>query len=240
MRKSVMNWVRRSLRVVVLSAVTFCGLAGCVANQAPQLLTPKAADANFGYIEKTLSDTSYEIIYYGPEIYTELTVRSYLDTIEHTAQETSTNLALWRAAQLAAAKGYKGFKVTDAKGIVRHYIIGRDYENVPVSEFQNVTIRQLGYWSATYFRGEAALTVEFTNDTGGDVHDAAQTVAAMSDRYTKAVSEPIMADTQYYFGPSSWLYGYDENYKEAPVFESSKSSPRPPDRKPLGQPYYAP
>ena len=235
-----MNWFKRIFRTAAISAVTFCGLAGCMANQPPQLMTPKAEDANYGYIEKALSDRDYEIIYYGPEIYTEQTVRSYLDSIEHTAEETSCNLALWRAAQLAAAKGYKGFKVTDAKGIVRHYIIGRDYESVPVSEFQNVTIRQLQYWSATYFRGEAALTIEFTNDSGSDVHDAEQTAAAMSERYPKAMSEPIMADTQYYFGPSSWLYGYDENYKEAPVFESSKSQPRPPDRKPLGQPYYAP
>ena len=49
-----------------------------------------------------------------------------------------------------------------------------------------------------------------------------------------------MADTRYYFGPASWLYGYKEGYEEAPVFESSKQGPRPPERKPLGQPYYSP
>jgi len=229
--------MNRAVRFVF--AVALAAVAGC-AGPPPDLMVPKAADANFGYVEKRISDSTYEITYYGPEVYTEVTVKSWLERIAATAQKTSHDLALWRAAQLATDKGYKGFTVTADKGTVRHYIVGRDYENVPVSTFQDVTIRKLEYWSGTYFRGEAALTVDLTDDLGHGAFDAAKTLAAMQSRYPAAVTQAIMADTRYYFGPPSWLYGYEEGYTEAPVFESTKEAPKAPPKKPLGQPYYSP
>jgi hypothetical protein len=232
-RAFAMSWIARILLALLLGT-----LWACAYGPPPQLMTPKTEDQEYGFTEKQVSDRVFEVGYYGPEIYTQLTVRAWLDEIARTAQTTSHDLALWHAAQIAAAKGSKGFNVTNVKEAVRHYIVGRDYENVPVAVLQNVTIRGYEFYSGTYFRGETTLTIELTDETGA--YDAAQTAAAMESRYAKAVSEAVMADSYYYFGPSSWLYGYDENYIEAPVFTSSTGAPKPPERKPLGQPYYAP
>lgn len=226
--------------VQILCALLAAALAGCAGGPPPELMVPKAEDANFGYTEKQLSDKSYEITYYGPEIYTELTVKVWLDQIVDAAKQTSRDLALWRAAQLASAKGHKAFVVTGESGLVQHYIVGRDYENVPVAPFTNTTIRRLEYWSATYFRGQAKLTVEFADERPEGGYDAAATADTMKARYADIANMPIMADARYYFGPASWLYGYKEGYEEAPVFESEKGPPRPPAQKPLGQPYYMP
>lgn len=232
----------RSLTIIARAgaAALVLALSACATMHSPDVMVPKANDLNYGYVEKRISDRNYEITYYGPEVYTEVTIRSWLDEISATAQKTSHDLALWRAAQIAAAKGYKAFRVTGDRQMVQHYIVGRDYENVPVSTFEDTTIRKLEYASTTYFRGKVSLDVEMLDETGPDSYDAAATATAMQTQYSDALSRPIMANTQYYFGPSSWLYGYEEGYKEAPVFESSKTVPRPPDRKPLGQPYYIP
>jgi len=231
---SAANFTRSGIAAVILA------LSACAGGPPPDLMVAKTDEANYGYVEKQISDRNFEITYYGPEVYTEVTVKSWLNEIAETAQRTSHDLALWRAAQIAVAKGYKAFRVTGDKEAVQHYIVGRDYENVPVSTFQDVTIRKLEYWSATYFRGEVTLAVEMKDEIGPDTYDAAATAAAMQSHYNEAIAHPIMADAQYYFGPSSWLYGYKEGYPEAPVFESSKEAPKPPERKPLGQPYYSP
>ena len=215
-------------------------LSGCAAMQAPDVMVPKGEDIEYGYVETKTAEREYQITYYGPQIYTELTVRSWLDEISATAQKTSHDLALWRAAQIAAAKGCKAFRVTGDREAVQHYIVGRDYETVPVSTFEDTTIRKLEYWSATYFRGEVSLDVALLDEVGPDSYDAAATATALQAQYADALSRPIMANTQYYFGPSSWLFGYKEGYKEAPLFESSPSAPKPVERKPLGQPYYSP
>ena len=231
-----MNWAVRLVLVSMLAAA-----AGCAAGPPPELMVPKAGDANYGYAERQVSERGYEITYYGPEIYTELTRKAWLDEIAGTAKTTSHDLALWRAAQLAASKGYKAFTVTGGTEAVRHYIVGRDYENVPVHQFEGAPVRKLEYWSGTYFRGQATLIVELTDEKTDGAFDAAETAAAMEGRYKTAVGAAIMADTRYYFGPASWLYDYDKNnYTEQPVFESSKEGRKPPERKPLGQPYYAP
>lgn len=221
-------------------AALLLALTGCAGGAPADLMVTKTDDANYGYVEKHPSERSYEITYYGPEIYTEITYRPTLAEISQIAQRTSRDLAVWRAAQIAGAKGYKAFRVAGDKEKVQHYIVGRDYEAIPLPLFEDTIIRNLGYRSVTYFRGEATLTVEMLNDAEPDSYDAAATAAAMQSRYAEAMAEPIMADTRYYFGPSSWLYGYKEGYGEAPVFESTKRRPKPPERKPLGQPYYMP
>jgi hypothetical protein len=230
-----MNCAARFLLIVTLAAAV-----GCATPVPADLMVPKSADANYGYTEKQISARSYEIAYVGPEIYTEQTRKAWLTEIAETAKRTSHDLALWRAAELAAANGFKGFTVTAAKGAVQRYIVGRDYENVPVHQFEGAPVRKLEYWSGTYLRGQARLTVELTDEAAEGAYDAAQTAAEMRNRYMEAINRSIMADTRYYFGPSSWLYGYEEGYEEAPAFESSTERPRPPDAKPLGEPYYAP
>lgn len=203
-------------------------------------MIPYADDGTYGFRQKSESPTDYEVTYYGPMIYTQITARSRLDRISAVAKKTSQDLALWRAAEIAEAHGYSGFRVREAGAIVRHYIVGRDYENVPVGVFQDVTILRFEYASWTYFRGEAKIDIELTNDTGEGVFDAAATAAAAKATYEAATSRPIMAWTYYYFGPDAWFQGYDETHKEAPLFETVPTPKPGPPGKPLGEPYYIP
>ena len=203
-------------------------------------MIPYADDGTYGYRQTSTSPTDYEVTYFGPMIYTQLTVRSFLDRISKTAEKTSQDLAVWRAAEIALEHGYSGFRVTHAGSIVRHYIVGRDYENVPVGVFQNVTIQRLEYASWTYYRGEAKIDVELTDDTSEGVFDAAATAAAAKTIYESATSRAIASETYYYFGPDAWFQGYDETHKEAPLFETVPTPKPGPPGKPLGQPYYIP
>jgi hypothetical protein len=230
--------VIKTIRMFAAAAAAI-GLSAC-AGAPPPLMIPYNDDGTYGFRQKSVSATEYEVTYFGPMIQTELTVRRFLDRISAVAEKTSQDLAVWRAAEIAQEHGYKGFKVRDAGSIVRHYIVGRDYENVPVGVFQNVTILHYEYASWTYFRGEAKLTVALTNDSGEGIFDANETAAAAAAQYQGATSRAIMAETYYYFGPDAWFQGYDETHKEAPLFESVPVPKPGPPGKPLGQPYYIP
>lgn len=227
----------RAARIITLLTLVF--VASCAGPPRP-LMIPFGEDTTYGFVDKPISATEYEVRYYGPMIYTQLTVRSWLDQIRHRAQTTSHDLALLRAAELAQTKGYRGFKVLEADGTVRHYIVGRDYENVPVGVFENVIAKRYTYASWTYFRGESKLTIELSDETGDGVYVAAETAPALASRYQAAISRPIMADTYYYFGPDAWLQWYDEKYIEAPLIEGVPEAKPGPPGKPLGQPYYVP
>lgn len=223
----------------IFALVTLAVLAGCTAPTRP-LMMPFGPDTTYGFVDKPVSGTEYEVSYIGPMIYTQLTIRTALEDISQTARATSHDLALARAGELAQQKGYKGFKVRAADGTVRRYIVGRDYENVPVDVFQNVVATRWELASWTYFRGESTLTVELTDDGGGEAYVAADIAPKLAEHYQAAIQTPIMAGTYYYFGSDAWLQGYDEEYLEAPVLkEPPKAKPGKPG-KPLGQPYYIP
>lgn len=228
--------IRVARALVLFTAVLAAGCAG----PPPPLMVPFIDGATYGFADEPAAGTDYEVAYYGPMIYTQMTIRTFLNDIAQTAEQTSHDLALWRAAELAQAKGFRGFRVIDAGVIVRHYIVGRDYENVPVGVFENVIAKRYTYASWTYFRGEAKLTVEPTDDNDGGVYLAAETAAAMRDKYEPAMGRAIMADTYYYFGPSAWLQWYDDKHIEAPLFEMTPEAKPGPPGKPLGQPYYIP
>lgn len=221
-----------------LALLTLALAAGCA--PARPLMVPFGEDSTYGFVDKPAPGADYEVTYYGPMIYTQLTSRRFLSEIAQTAEQTSHDLALWRAAELAQEKGFKAFKLREASGVVRHYIVGRDYENVPVGVFEDVIAKRWEYASWTYFRGEARLTIEPTDENGGGVYLAAETAAAMKSRYEAAVGRAIMADTYYYFGPDAWLQWYDEKHIEAPLFEMTPEAKPGPPGKPLGQPYYIP
>ena len=223
----------------LFATASLAALAACSAAPRP-LMVPITEDGTYGFTQEQVAPEEYEIAYYGPMIYTQITIKSWLERISNIAKQTSQDLALWRAAELAAGKGFSGVKVSEAGSNVRHYIVGRDYENVPVGVFQNVIINRYEYASWTYYRGEAKLTVELTDETGEGVFNAAETAAALKTRYERAVNGAIMADTYYYFGPDAWFQGYDTEHEEAPLFESVPVPKPGPPGKPLGQPYYIP
>lgn len=108
-----MRWLA-ALSSGVWGALLLTLLGGCVAGPSYPLLSPIAATGNFGFAEVPTAPGHYTVSYTTPPRLT----GNYPGPHEQDADAARTlgfDMATWRAAQLAQAQGYTGFRVTDRR-----------------------------------------------------------------------------------------------------------------------------
>lgn len=181
-------------------------VAACAPRPAPSLFVPRSTIESHGFTEERLSATRYVVSYSGPEVTTTNTIESLVAAAESHARDTAYDLALWRAADLALAKGYKAFALLAAASDVKQVIVGHDYRQNGNPVYDNVQGEALGYQTAIYFRPEAAITVELLSAPSKGAYDARRLAAEIHNKYAGAGAGPIAAHTFYYFGPSAILH----------------------------------
>jgi hypothetical protein len=125
-----------SLRILTLAAMAL--LSACASHEPTRAaMVPQADGGEYGYSDKMLSATRYEVSYVSPRL------RASTDGSDSHGLESEKQrmyeLALWRAAQLADSKGYPAFKVTQESRDV-DVAVNRQY-SVPPPYFG-----PYGYW----------------------------------------------------------------------------------------------
>src|SRR5262245_46600613 len=122
-----------------LAVIALAGLLSACASHEPTraAMVPQTAGSEYGYSEKQLSPTRYEVSYVSPHLNASPD-GSDSHGLEFEKQQMY-ELALWRAAQLADSKGYPAFKVTQESRDV-DVAVNRQY-SVPPPYFG-----PYGYW----------------------------------------------------------------------------------------------
>ena len=88
-------------------------LAACQTGPGAPLLSPAIAGQDYGYTERPLGDHGYAIDYLGPRGIAPTGEAAERST--EAALQQASDFALWRAAQLAKAQGYAGFRVVEKR-----------------------------------------------------------------------------------------------------------------------------
>jgi hypothetical protein len=88
-------------------------LAACQAGPPPPLLSPVEQAKRYGYAERELAPDRVEVTYMGPRRRVASIVPTARDADTQPARTEAVDFALWRAAQIALARGFEGFRVVD-------------------------------------------------------------------------------------------------------------------------------
>jgi hypothetical protein len=102
----------RSLLILLLIVV-----AGCESTPRPPLMSPIEQGGSYGYSERQIGPQDWEVTYVGPARSTTpfLTQR---EADNAAARTQAFDFMLWRAAQIAQAQGYAGFRVGQTRSNV--------------------------------------------------------------------------------------------------------------------------
>ena len=108
----------RSFRLDTIALTLVTGLlAACETGPRAPLMSPISAGAGYGYDETVVDEGRFEVRYSGPR-QRSWSSRQKRDADVAAARELTYELALLRAAQLAAADGHPAFAVTDRQSDV--------------------------------------------------------------------------------------------------------------------------
>ena len=180
-----------SFRQVVVALIGTALLASCVTAPPPPLLTPLAVAGSFGYAEQPLGGDRVSVSYIAPPRLTSL----YGTAREADAQATRTlafDMAVWRAAQLAQAQGFAGFRVIDRRSDVDTY---PDPLSQPFDPWPCWECRRFGFpYYADPYRGSpfvylqtrVAITTQMLHDPGGGDYRADDAIAQLRRTYPGA------------------------------------------------------
>ena len=214
-------------------------LAGCAYGPPADLMVTKTDDTSFGYSDRQVGPSQYEVIYVGPEAMTREIVPQRVERVESVARDTTHDLALWRAAQVARQKGASEFVVTHTKSETDFYIVGRDYRDAP-SVYQGVKPVNPLYVSAIYFRPKVTLSVDLDPAAKGDRHDTGQVADAMGRKYAEGIASAGVPQSYFYFGPSAFIQKYRAKIEAEARAGEARRLGGPESYISTGPPYYRP
>lgn len=109
--------VRARIALLTLAAA----LASCATTPEPPPMSPLQIAKYYGYTEAQLGEERYQVSYVGPN---RRSLRSPGPVQENAAAERSMafDFALWRAAQLARARGFPGLRVSNIRSDLTNYV----------------------------------------------------------------------------------------------------------------------
>ncbi|HEX7969432.1 MAG TPA: hypothetical protein VF502_14525 [Stellaceae bacterium] len=164
---------------------------GCATGPQLPLLTPIAVAGSFGYSEIRISDDRYMVTYVAPPGLTS----AYGTAREADAQAARTlafDMAVWRAAQIAEAQGFAGFRIIDRRSDVDTYAV--PYYD-PWDPWGCWECRRFGFPSYhdpfpyspyAYLQARVTITVQMLHDPGPGDYKAAAVIEQLRRTYPGA------------------------------------------------------
>ncbi|HXV25487.1 MAG TPA: hypothetical protein VED46_14655 [Alphaproteobacteria bacterium] len=176
-------------RLLLTSAVL--AVAACQSAPPRPLYQPLESDTGFGYTERQIDDTHWEVTYAGPR-YSAPHGDEASEREADLAGVQAYDLALWRAAEIALEQERQSFAVvSERRDFDRSTRVDRRYSPFPYYPFG---FRHPGYWGYRpwYFddysvrsSGEARvkLTIDLEPDPGSQSFDAKETAERLESEY---------------------------------------------------------
>lgn len=186
----------RALRLLPLAALL---LAACAGQPRP-LYAPFGELGGYGYTEQQLSETRLRVRYEAPTDTTYDTGRIERDRQSDAQVSLAYDMALLRAAELALARGYPAFAVTErendiAVDVTPRYPFYRDPFLFPGPFHRR---RHLHYYPPPYyferhatFGAGVTLLVELRRTVGPEALDARATLARLQAKHPNAAPVPV-------------------------------------------------
>ncbi len=174
----------------LLLAGALLALAACQSAPPRPLYQPLESGAEFGYIERQIDDTHWEVIYVGPRYRASHDEESGSES--DAAGTQAYDLALWRAAQITLEQKRGSFAVVfERRDIDRSTQVRSRYPSYPYYPFG---FRYPGYWGYRpwYFNdysvrsfGEVSvrLTIDLEPDPDARSFDANVTADRLESEY---------------------------------------------------------
>lgn len=186
---------------IAASLLILLGVAACASEPPPPLMSPLAEARHYGYTEKPLGGSTWQVRYVGPQIPTSRN-RAAREVDSDAVKAQARDLALWRAAQLTLDRGHPVFRVVDEE-IETEVLTTRDYYSgygyYPY--YHPYPFHGPFYWpgyygyprsfesySQTTVRGVATLTIAMQETAGPDTVDAAATVERLRGAWPRAAA----------------------------------------------------
>lgn len=170
-------------------------LGGCVSGPRLPLLTPLEVGGSFGYTATPLGGDRHAVTYVAPSRVTS----AYGAARAADAQASRTlafDMAVWRAAQIAEAQGFAGFRVSDRRSDVDTY---PDPFYDPWDPWPCWECRRFGFPyyrdpfrgpSFAYLQARVTITVQLLHDPGPGDYKAADAIAQLRRTYPGADGLP--------------------------------------------------
>jgi hypothetical protein len=166
--------------------------AACQSAPPRPLYQPLEAGADFGYTERQIDDTHWEVTYAGPR-YRSSYSDSKRDAESDAARSLAYDLALWRAAQIALEQNKPSFAVvSERRDLDRSTEVNRRYSPYPYYPYG---FRHPGYWGywpwyyddyysvRAYGEATVTLTIDLDPDPGAQTIDAKEAATRLEDEY---------------------------------------------------------
>ena len=114
---ALLQHVRAWIALLTVAAA----LASCETTPPPPPMSPLQVAKYYGYAEMPQGDDRYQVSYVGPN---RRSLRSPGAAQENGAAERTMafDFALWRAAQLAQARGFPGLRVSNVRSDLTNYV----------------------------------------------------------------------------------------------------------------------
>jgi hypothetical protein len=189
-RNAIFIRMRMSVFRVAILVTALLELAGCQSTPPQPLYRPLEAGASYGYTERQIDPTHWEVIYMGPRY----SASSYGDKSDDKAEAVRTeayDLALWRAAQIALEQKRSRFAVvSERRDVDRSTQVDR-YPPYPYYPYGFRHPGFWGYWPYYYddysVRASREATVSLTIDLnpapGAQSLDAKETADRLEAQY---------------------------------------------------------
>ena len=177
-------------RATVVGAMMLLSMGACQSAPPQPLFQPLEGEAAFGYTERQIDDTHWDVTYSGPRYRS-----SYSDsksTAEsEAARDQSYDLALWRAAQITLEQKRSSFAiVTERRDVDRSTEVNRRY-GYPFYPYGYRYPGHWGYWPwyyddytvRTYGEATVILSIDLEPDPGSRSFDAKETADRLEAEY---------------------------------------------------------
>ncbi|HZS84097.1 MAG TPA: hypothetical protein VFA50_14580 [Stellaceae bacterium] len=112
--------IRRRWRVFCGFALLALALAACELAPSPPLMSPIQVAKYYGYSEVPIGNGRYDVSYLGPS-HRSLRSPTAWEATSAAERTQAYDFALWRAAQIALAEGYAGFRTSNVRSNVNTF-----------------------------------------------------------------------------------------------------------------------
>jgi hypothetical protein len=189
--------MRRCVMLVVLLA----SLAACSSVPPAPLMSPIAVARDHGYAETPVGDNRFAVTYIAPtqRTYRDLASRGAVTTAE---RSQAFDLAVWRAAQIALAQGYRGFRVTSTRSNTNAFS-DNNYDPFFGPWYGPGGFPRRGFWGGpygpywgpppdpySYVQTEVTIDVTMLHDPAPGDYDAQSAIEQMRRTYPGAEGPP--------------------------------------------------